>query len=52
MGRIVSGSGPFNFTHRGLSNNRFKIVEGDACPDQTQAFHLVIVNSWAWLVSL
>ena len=40
------------FIHRGVSNNRFKIVESDACPDQTQAFPRVIVNSWAWLVSL
>ena len=39
------------FTHRGLSNNRFKLLKVTPVQIKPKLFR-VIVNSWAWLVSL
>ena len=39
------------FTHRDLSNNRFKLLKVTPVQIKPKLFR-VIVNSWAWLVSL
>ena len=39
------------FTHRDLSNNRFKLLKVTPVQIKPKLFRM-IVNSWAWLVSL